>query len=295
MDVQISSDQKIARIYQDISPESLRQLQEFRERHPYQSVNLNRVEWHYIDTRRGDTALFLPAGGTSIAEVSFKSIEHFAQHYRVISPDYPPIEDLEELFDGFSRLLDHLGVNKFYTMGGSYGGWIVQSLVRRFPERVSKMVITVVGPPDPQNSQQLAKLMPWLSIAPMFILRSMIKRAFAGLESNKEHDPDLALVWALVQEVIYFRVGKLDILAGLDRLIDQTQNYTFLPEDLLDWPGSILVLFGSEDPATPLEKREAMRQLYPKAEIRVFEGGEHGIALSHQQEYFAAIDEFLSK
>jgi pimeloyl-ACP methyl ester carboxylesterase len=38
-----------------------------------------------------------------------------------------------------------------------------------------------------------------------------------------------------------------------------------------------------------------MRQLYPQAEVKVFEGGEHGIALSHQQEYFSAIDEFLSK
>jgi pimeloyl-ACP methyl ester carboxylesterase len=81
----------------------------------------------------------------------------------------------------------------------------------------------------------------------------------------------------------------------LDRLIDQTQNYTFSPEDLQDWPGSILILFGSEDPGTPREKQEEMRQLYPQAEVKVFEGGEHGIALSHQQEYFSAIDEFLSK
>jgi len=38
-----------------------------------------------------------------------------------------------------------------------------------------------------------------------------------------------------------------------------------------------------------------MRQLYPQAEVKVFEGREHGIALTHQQEYFSAIDKFLSK
>jgi hypothetical protein len=28
--------------------------------------------------------------------------------------------------------------------------------------------------------------------------------------------------------------------------------------------------------------------------MNVFEGGEHGIAITHQQEYFAVIDEFLA-
>ena len=54
------------------------------------------------------------------------------------------------------------------------------------------------------------------------------------------------------------------------------------------------MLFGSEDPTTPEDKREAMRALYPQAEMVVFEGGEHGIGLTHKQEYYAAIDSFLA-
>jgi pimeloyl-ACP methyl ester carboxylesterase len=38
-----------------------------------------------------------------------------------------------------------------------------------------------------------------------------------------------------------------------------------------------------------------MCDLYPRAEVKVFEGGEHGIAITHQQEYFQAIDEFLAR
>jgi pimeloyl-ACP methyl ester carboxylesterase len=37
-----------------------------------------------------------------------------------------------------------------------------------------------------------------------------------------------------------------------------------------------------------------MQALYPQAQMVVFEGGQHGIALTHQQAYFAAIDEFLA-
>lgn len=137
---------KISRLYADVPEDSLKRLQTFRKRYPYQSVSLSGIKWNYIDSGPGKPPLFIPAGGTSITEVSFLSLEHFAQHFRVISPDYPPIEELDVLFSGFMDLLDHLGVGQFYAMGGSYGGWMVQSLVRQHPDRISKLVITAVGP-----------------------------------------------------------------------------------------------------------------------------------------------------
>jgi esterase len=239
--------------------------------------------------------VFVAAGGTTVAEVSFQSLEHVAQRHRVIAPDYPPIDNLAEFFEDLIELLDQLGVGQFSAMGGSYGGWMVQSLVRHYPERVRKLVITVVGPPDRENSRQVARLMRWLRIAPTPLLRALINRSFARLVSNRSGDPDLVLLWALVREAMFYRLNRADILASLQRLVDQTQNYTFSSDDLRDWPGRILVMFGSEDPTTPPEKREAMRKLYPQAEVKVFEGGEHGIALSHQQEYLATIDEFLAQ
>jgi len=290
----VESNPKIARLYAGVPEESLSRLRVFRERFPYQSVSLCGIEWNYIDSGSGKPPLFIPAGGTSIAEVSFFSLEHFAEQYRVISPDYPPIEELDVLFSGFMELLDYLGVEQFYTVGGSYGGWMVQSLVRQFPERISKMVITAVGPPDINNSQEIARLMGWFRITPTFLLRSMLNKSFARLESDRSGNPDMALLWALVSEVLNFRLGRAEMLAMMQRLVNQTENYTFFPDDLEGWPGQMLLVFGSEDPATPLEKREAMQQLYPHAEVKIFEGGEHGIAITHQQEYFSVIDRFLA-
>jgi len=290
----ISANPKIARLYKDVPEASLNQLQAFRDQYPYQEATLGGKTWRYIDSKVGEQVLFIPAGGTTIAEVSFNSSAHFAQRYRVIAPDYPPIEEIQELCDGIIALLDYLEVEEFFTMGGSYGGWMVQSLVRQYPERISKLVITAVGPPDPKNSQELARLIGWLRITPTFMLRRMINRSFSRLASETAKDKDMALLWALVRESIYFRLGREDILAMIQRLIDQTESYTFSAEDLEDWPGEILLVFGSEDPATPLARREAMTDLYPKAVSKIFEGGEHGIAITHQQEYFAVIDEFLA-
>jgi pimeloyl-ACP methyl ester carboxylesterase len=284
---------KVAGLYADVPQASLQRLQQFRERYPYQSVSLSGIEWNYIDSGPGKPPLFIPAGGTSIAEVSFFSLEHFSQNFRVISPDYPAIEELEVMFSGFIELLDHLGVNQFYAFGGSYGGWMVQSLVRMYPQRITKMVITAVGPPDKENGQEIARLMGWFRITPTFLLRSMMIKTFARLESNKSEHADIALLWAMVTEAVKYRLGRADILALMQRLVDQTENYTFSADDLIDWPGRILLVFGSDDPATPPDRREAMQQLYPQAEIKIFKGGEHGIAITHQEEYFSVIDHFL--
>lgn len=285
---------KIAKLYRDVPEEPLKRLLAFRKQYPYQSLTIHDQEWRFIDTRAGDQVLVALAGGTSIAEVSYQSLAHFAQIYRVIAPDYPRIGNIAELFEGLAALLDHLGINSFYLMGGSYGGWMAQSLVRAYPERVQKLVLTAIGPPNPENSRQLAKLLPWLRGMPTFVLKALINRAFSRLDVGQTEDyPDLALLWALTKEMMEVRVKREDILNLMVLLVDQTDNYIFTPDDLKDWGGSILIVCGSEDPSTPLDKREAMQTLYPRAQMKVFEGGEHGIAITHQQQYFAVIDEFL--
>ena len=218
----LTSNPKIARLYDQVPEESLRRLRAFRQRYPMQSMTIEGRTWRFIDTREGERAVFIPAGGTTIAEVSFASLSHFAQHYRVISPDYPPIDTMQEFLDGSLQLLDRLGVGSFSAMGGSYGGWMVQSLVRHCPGRVHKAVLSVIGPPNPENSRQLAKMMPLFRIIPMFVLRAMISRSFTRMETSDIDDPDLELMWALIKEVMTFRVKRRDLIAAMKRLVDQT-------------------------------------------------------------------------
>jgi len=287
---------KIAKYYRDVPADLVKGLEDFRRRYPYQSRRMRSHTWRFIDTGKGKEVLVVMAGGTSIAEVSYQSISHFAEQYRVIAPDYPPIGNMSGLFEGLMALLDDLGVGQFFLMGGSYGGWMAQSLVRVAPERVRKLVLTAIGPPNPENSRQLAKMMRWLRLMPTFVLNVLIGRAFGQLDTSKvEEYPDMALMWALVKEVMDTRVKREDIFALISRLIDQTEKTTFRPDDLKDWKGSMLIVCGSKDPSTPPDKREAMQKLYPQAQMMVFEGGEHGIALTHQQAYFAVIDAFLRK
>jgi pimeloyl-ACP methyl ester carboxylesterase len=284
---------KIAKLYEHVPAEQIARLRAFRERYPYETIDIQGYPWRFIDTKHGENALFIPAGGTMSAEIGFQSIEYFAQRYRVISPDYPPINDLKTLFAGFAELFDRLGFERVYAMGGSYGGLMLQPFVRSHPERLSKIVLSVAFPPNPESGEQTARMMRWIKFLPTAVLRAVIRRSFDRLGRDAEDDPSVALTMALAREAVLYPVGRKDILAGLRRVADMTASFTYAPDDLDDWPGKMLILMGSEDPATPPETRDAMKVLYPHAEVKIFEGGGHAIAVSHQEEYFAAIDGFL--
>lgn len=285
---------QIAALYEDVPPEQLARLQTFRERHPYRTAEIRGTRWSYLDVGQGKRALLLLAGGTAIAELSFQTIEHLAERYRVIAPDYPPVGRLQALFADYVELLDRLGIEQFYLMGGSYGGWMAQSFVRHYADRIDKVVVSASGPPNPANSRQIAILLPLLRIAPIFLLRALANRSFSRLLGDADDTPERALVVALLREIMRYRLQRADVIVLLERLVDQTENETYTPHDLQGWHGRMLLLFGSDDPTTPPEKREAMRTLYPHAEVKLFAGGDHTFSLSHQQEYFEVIDAFLA-
>lgn len=284
---------KTNRFYADVPAAQLQQLLDFRARYPYQVAEIQGVPWRYIDSGGNGPVVFVLAGGTNIAETSFQSLEHLARRYRVIAPDYPPLGKIEALFAGATGLLDYLGIAQFNLVGGSYGGWMAQSFVRYCPDRVKKLVLTANGPPDPENSRQIEKMLPLLRLLPAALLRKMLLRTFANLV--KSDQPGQQFLFAHLKETLYERVQRADIIASMQRLVDQTKNYTFTPDDLNAWPGQILLLFGSDDPAATPEKRDAMLALYPRARLHIISGADHSAALTHQQEYYKVIDSFLAE
>jgi len=70
----MSANQRIAKLYEDVPEESLDRLAAFRERYPYRTISLGGRQWRFIDSGEGEVALFIPAGGTTIAEVSLVAL-----------------------------------------------------------------------------------------------------------------------------------------------------------------------------------------------------------------------------
>ncbi len=251
------------------------------------------TDWRYLDCGSGgETPLLVLTGAACLAEMSWRSIEHFAQRTRVIAPDYPSLDNMAELADGIAGLLDQAGVEQADVLGGSYGGFVAQAFVRRHPDRTANLILSHALLPDREGATRMAKSLRWMRWVPMSGLRTVLKLRLGRL-FPKGTNGDVALSKALFTEIVDTRLTRAQILSLMRRVVDLGLNYRFTPEDLGGWPGRILLLMGDDDPATPPAARQALAQTYPRAEVRTFTGAGHLTAILKQDEYFAAMDQFL--
>lgn len=283
-----------AKGYPDVPAPVVAQLQEFRSRFAEQRAMLSGTAWSYLDGGSGPEApLLLLTGAACFAEMSWRSIEHFAQRRRVIAPDYPAKDTMVELVDGIAGVLDHAGVERAHVLGGSYGGFVAQAFVRRHPDRTVSLILSHALLPDREGAMRMAKSLRWMRWLPITLLRTLLKLRLGKL-FPKGTNPEVALSQALFTEILDTRLTRAQILSLVRRVADLGLNYRFAPEDLRGWPGRLLLLLGDDDPATPPPARTALAEMYPRAEVRNFVGAGHLTAILKQDEYFAAIDEFLN-
>jgi 3-oxoadipate enol-lactonase len=109
--------------------------------------------------RQAETILLLHGNAESGA-AWYGWVPRLARRFRVVRPDMrgfgastPMPRDfpwtLDIIIDDFVRLVDMLGVGRFYLVGAKIGGTIARALAARRPERV--MTLTVVGTPPPMR------------------------------------------------------------------------------------------------------------------------------------------------
>ncbi len=285
-------DPKIAKLYKDVPAEQIEKLREFRATQTCKEVTIRGADWRYLDTGRGSTTLLIPPGALGTAESSWQTIRHLAERgYRVIAPSYPPsITTMNELADGLAGVIDREDVHQAHVLGGSYGGVVAQVFVRRHPDRTEKLVISHAGCPDPKRGKKIVGALRWLRLLPMALLRAIVSKRLAGLLPE---GPAAAMLAAYVTEVLTYQTTKEGLLNGFRRGADFDLNRSFTPEDLVDWPGRILLVMADDDPSTPEPVRRAMQALYPQAEVHLFHGTGHAAPILKQEEYFSVIETFL--
>jgi pimeloyl-ACP methyl ester carboxylesterase len=279
----------IEKLYRDVPPVDREAFHRFRIDNPVRRAMVRGVEWEYLTGGEGDRNLLLLPGAQGTGASIWANAEHFSHRFRWVAPSYPPLATMAELTDGVTGLLDHLGMPSAAVIGGSYGGFVAQVLVRRHPERVERLLLSHTGPPRPLRGRQIAGALRWLRFLPLSALRAQYRKVMMGLVPDR---PELALTRAYLEELIALRVTRQGLLAGYRRVID-FDAMRFAPEDLDGWSGRVLLLMADDDPATPEPVRRQMRNLYPRAEVSLFAGSGHATGALLRDEYLAAMDAFL--
>jgi pimeloyl-ACP methyl ester carboxylesterase len=286
------SNPKIAKLYTGVPGEELRKFRAFCDAYPYRQITINGVEWPYLISPGGGEALLALSGALTHPDISWNSIAHFGEKYRAVVPAYPPVRTMDELCDGIAAILRQEGIDRAHVMGGSYGGFVGQVFVRRFPALTRSLILSHTSTPDSNGVEQTRRLMKALYLLPTGVLRGLLNRSLGKLMPADTSAPAVQLMLAMTREITNHHLTKADLIGIMDRTFDFYLR-PFTAADLAGWPGNILLMLAEDDPASPERVRTAFKELYPRAQWKLFRGTGHTTAVSNQEEYQAAMDEFL--
>ncbi|MGA3260078.1 MAG: alpha/beta hydrolase [Bryobacteraceae bacterium] len=264
-------------------------LQEFR-RYPEKILRLGTAEWRYRVLGTASPALLAVPGGELVNDLGFEFALAISDTHRVVYPAYPRVSSIEELADGLCAVLDAEKIEQAAILGASFGGSVAQVCVRRHPDRINALILSSTSVPIRQLAPAkrllvwIARALPW-SVATSLLRKPLIKVVDPSGEATT--------FWtAYLDELLASRLTKADLLSNLRIQHDYYRRFHFMPQDLENWPGKILIAESDTDVLGP-RLRQALRQTYPNAEVRTFHNGGHGTMFLRFDEYLAMVRQFL--
>jgi pimeloyl-ACP methyl ester carboxylesterase len=280
-----------AKIYKQVPAEQKKKFQEFRENHPLKSDKHNNIEWEYIECGRGNQTLVLLPGGARYADVWFKTILNLENEFRLIVPTIPPIPIFEEIIDGIEYILKIEKVGQVSMLGTSLGGCIAQCFVRKYPERINKVIFSHTTIPNHIRTKIYHLSIKIARYYPLSFLKISGRINIMQLMKPPKLDRNF---WKAYWYEKYSQVKtKSEVINPILAIIDYAENNTFQPDDLNDFVGKILILESDNDPAFKRPAREALKQMYPQAKVNTFIGAGHTPGYTQSDEYIHVLREFL--
>ncbi|MEL7539519.1 MAG: alpha/beta hydrolase [Pseudomonadota bacterium] len=175
------------------------------------------------------------------------------------------------------ELLDHVGVDKPFGLAGlSMGGPIVAEFTARYPERVAQLVLLVPAGLDTAGADGNSARLLSTPLVGDWIWRMFGKSILLGDAQYDEtaRATDDRLQGDVTQQLEYR--GYLQALLSTFRHMPMTgREETF--QRLAATGVPVLAIYGDADETVLISSAAKLEQLLPAGDIRVVEGGEHGL------------------
>ena len=231
---------------------------------------VNGIKLHYIDEGEGDCVLLLHGWGAR-AELYRSVIDTLKNGMRVIAPDLPGVGETPDppecwCVDDFLALviafIEQLGIKKLSLIGHSFGGRIIIKMmsVENLPFEVDKIV-----------------LMDSAGIRPKLPLKKRVKQRIYKISRW----------WLSIGIVRWFYPDALEKLRARNGSADynsatpvmRTTLVRVVNEDLTHLIPNIdrptLLIWGTEDTATPFSDAQRMNEMIKDSGIVALEGAGH--------------------
>ena len=247
----------------------------------------------YIGDEGKGFPLVLVHGFLGSSKMWGPQIDFFKKNFRVITPDLPGfgksthIKSHDSIISLANLILDCLKdkqINKFYLLGHSMGGMIVQEMAKIYGDKISKLICYSTGPigemPDRFETMDES--------------RNNLKKI--GLESTARN---IAKTWFILSEKAkYF---DLCIQAGKETSVDAADNALIAMKkyngtnNLKLIKNETLIIWGDGDKSYNYKQIQTLKENISNSSLVIFKECAHNIHLEKIEEFNKTVQNFLNK
>jgi len=249
---------------------------------------------HVHDTGDGEPLLFLHAFPLD-ASMWDHQVAALSGRFRCLRPDVygfgaspPPPAGMsaDDLAAAVVEALDARGIGAVTLVGLSMGGYVAFALLRRFADRVSRLVLCDTRAGADSEQARADRLRMAEQVRAEGSVESIVEPMTARLLA-----PESAIEFHISDPVRgrIRRATPAGVAAAQEAMAQRPDSTALLASIRVP----TLVLVGSQDTVTPPAEAEAMAAAIPGAELHVIEGAGHLSNLERSDAFNAALRAFL--
>ena len=272
-------------LYAKVDAKTVDSLTTFREAHPVRSLELRGVKWDSVSLGEGPETILFLHGMTGAYDIWWQQMESLQDEYRVIAVTYPAANSLEEMEQAVMAILAAEGVEHFYVVGSSLGGYFAQYLVTRHPNEILGAVFANTFPPNDilaEKNKTIGTLLPYL---PEWLVMNVLSGSMRESVYPASGDSELVLAFGLEQT--YGRMSKAQVLGRYRCVVEP-----FEAPDMAVLGIPVMIIEANNDPLVEKALREQLKTTYPTAQVVTLSNG-HFPYLSMPAEYTAYLEAFF--
>ena len=218
-------------------------------------------------------------------------IEHLKRYYRVITPDLPgfgkskkikPQNNINLMAKTVLNCLKEKQIEKFYLLGHSMGGMIVQEMAKLAGEKIIKLICYGTGPIGniPGRFETIDES------------REKLKKN--GLEITVQR---IAKTWFVEEDKAkYFylcnEAGKDTTIEAADNALIAMKTWSGL-KNLKNIKNFTMIIWGDQDKAYNFDQVDTLNRNITNSDINIFKGCSHNAHLEMPNEFNKCIINFL--
>jgi pimeloyl-ACP methyl ester carboxylesterase len=244
------------------------------------------------DTGSGTPLVFVH-GFLGSTDMWSPQIEYFKEYYRILTPALPGFgksktlkscDTIECMAKAILKSLEKKKVERFYLLGHSMGGMIVQEIAKLAGKKILKLICYGTGPSG--------------NIPGRFetIDQSRKNLKINGLESTAYR---IAKTWFIEEDKAkYFylceNAGKQTSIEAADNGLIAMKNWSGV-DNLKNIKNKTLIIWGNQDKAYNYNQVETLNNNIPDSDLKIIKGCSHNVHLEKPGEFNNTVNEFLKK